>query len=69
VLRLLEREVPAAVVATNEVWVASRRPGEAPGSTFRRIGLDVVAQALEVRLREYGFGERPLADAALEGVA
>ena len=69
VLRVTEDEVPAAVIATSELWVALRRPGEAPGSTFRRVGLDVVASALEVRLREFGFGERPLADDALVGAA
>lgn len=70
VLRLTEAEVPQAVVATTELWVALRRPGEAPGTTFRRAGLDVVAEALEVRLREFGFGERPvLDDDALVGAA
>jgi hypothetical protein len=37
--------------------------------TFRRTGLDVVASALEVRLREFGFGERPLLDDGLVGAA
>jgi sulfite reductase beta subunit-like hemoprotein len=69
VLRLTEDEVPAAVIATTELWVALRRPGETPGSTFRRTGLDVVADALEVRLREFGFGERPLLDEVLVGAA
>jgi sulfite reductase beta subunit-like hemoprotein len=69
VLRLTENEVPAAVVATTELWVALRRPGETPGTTFRRTGLDVVADALETRLREFGFGERPLLDDALAGAA
>ena len=32
VLRLLEEEVPAAVLAATEVWAALRRPGEAAGS-------------------------------------
>jgi sulfite reductase beta subunit-like hemoprotein len=59
VLRLLEREVPAAVVAALELWAALRRPGETPGNTFRRLGLDVVAAALELRLRDAGFGDRP----------
>lgn len=70
VLRLTEHEVPQAVVATAELWVALRRPGETPGATFRRTGLDVVGDALEVRLREFGFGERPVvADDALAGAA
>jgi sulfite reductase beta subunit-like hemoprotein len=70
VLRLTEAEVPQAVIAATELWVALRRPGEAPGATFRRVGLDVVAAALEVRLREFGFGERPvLDDDALVGAA
>jgi sulfite reductase beta subunit-like hemoprotein len=70
VLRLTEDEVPQAVIATVELWVALRRPGETPGATFRRTGLDVVGDALEVRLREFGFGERPVvADDALLGAA
>jgi sulfite reductase beta subunit-like hemoprotein len=69
VLRLLEKEVPAAVLAATEVWVALRRPGEATGVTYRRIGLDVVAAAIELRLRERGFGERPTADTELVGAA
>lgn len=51
VLRLLEEEVPAAVVAATEVWVALRRAGEHPGRTFRRAGLGLVASALALRLR------------------
>ena len=51
VLRLLEEEVPAAVLAATEVWVALRRPGEAAGATYRRAGLDVVGRAIEMRLR------------------
>jgi sulfite reductase beta subunit-like hemoprotein len=62
VLRLTEEEVPAAVVAATEMWVALRHAGEAPGVTYRRVGLDVVGAALEIRLREFGFGERPLLD-------
>ena len=69
VLRLLEEEVPAAVLAATEVWVALRRPGEAAGVTYRRIGLDVVASAIEMRLRDRGFGERPTADTELAGAA
>lgn len=58
VLRLLEDEVPDAVVAVLECWVALRRPGETPGRTFRRVGLDVVASALAQRLRgdEHALG-------------
>jgi sulfite reductase beta subunit-like hemoprotein len=51
VLRLLEEEVPDAVVAAIEVWTVLRRPGEHPGRTFRRVGLDAVAAAIEHRLR------------------
>jgi sulfite reductase beta subunit-like hemoprotein len=51
VVRLREDETPRAVVAVTEVWVALRRPGERPGATFRRVGLDVVATAIEHRLR------------------
>ena len=69
VLRLLEEEVPAAVLAATEVWVALRRPGEAAGVTYRRIGLDVVAAAIELRLRERGFGDRPAAESELAGAA
>ena len=69
VLRLPEAEVPAAVVATCETWAALRRPGEAPGETFRRAGLDMIAAALELRLGAVGFGDRPDADSLLEGVA
>ena len=61
----MEPSVAGDAVACELVLARRRRPGEAPGSTFRRIGLDVVADALEMRLREYGFGERPLADAEL----
>lgn len=59
VLRLLEREVPAAVVAALELWATLRRPGETAGHTYRRLGLDVIAAALELRLRDAGFGDRP----------
>jgi sulfite reductase beta subunit-like hemoprotein len=59
VLRLLEREVPAAVVAALELWATLRRPGETAGQTYRRLGLDVIAAALELRLRDAGFGDRP----------
>ncbi len=69
VLRLLEEEVPAAVLAATEVWVALRRPGEAAGVTYRRIGLDVVAAAIELRLRERGYGDRPAAESELAGAA
>lgn len=69
VLRLLEEEVPAAVLAATEVWVARRRPGEAAGVTYRRIGLDVVAAAIELRLRERGYGDRPAAESELAGAA
>ncbi|HUQ40022.1 MAG TPA: hypothetical protein VM030_07680, partial [Acidimicrobiales bacterium] len=50
VLRMLEAEVPAAVVATLETWVALRRPNESLGSTCRRAGLDVVARTIAARL-------------------
>jgi sulfite reductase beta subunit-like hemoprotein len=69
VLRLLEEEAPAAVLAATEVWVTLRRPGEAAGVTYRRIGLDVVAAAIEMRLRERGFGDRPAAESELAGAA
>jgi sulfite reductase beta subunit-like hemoprotein len=69
VLRLREEEAPAAVIAATEVWVALRRPGEAAGVTYRRAGLDVVAAAVELRLREQGFGDRPSAEATLAGAA
>jgi hypothetical protein len=51
------------------VWVTLRRPGEAVGVTYRRIGLDVVAAAIEMRLRERGFGDRPAAESELAGAA
>jgi len=51
VLRVLDDEVPAAVIAAAEVWLTLRRPGETPGQTFRRVGLGVVASALALRLR------------------
>ncbi|GIU85268.1 MAG: ferredoxin--nitrite reductase [Acidimicrobiales bacterium] len=51
VLRVLEEEAPSAVVAAVETWVALRRTGERPGETFRRVGLDVVASAIAMRLR------------------
>ena len=59
VLRLLDEEVPDAVVATIETWAALRRPGELPGTTFRRAGLDMVGRAIEMRLRAVGRGDRP----------
>lgn len=52
VLRLLDEEVVDAVVAALELWVTLRRPSELAGATFRRIGLDVVASALALRLRD-----------------
>ena len=61
VLRLLDDEVSDAVVATIETWAALRRPGEPPGTTFRRAGLDVVGRAIEMRLRAVGRGDRPSA--------
>jgi sulfite reductase beta subunit-like hemoprotein len=63
VLRLAEDEVPAAVVAVVEIWQAMRRPGESPGRTFRRLGLDTVGQAVVDRVRD-----RRGADARLEPV-
>lgn len=67
VLRLLEAEVPSAVVAVAEVWVAVRRPGETLGRTCRRIGLDVMAEAIIGRLREYaGDAGEPNAEAEVE---
>ena len=55
--------MPAAVVAVVEVWQAMRRPGESPGRTFRRLGLDTVGQAVVDRVRD-----RRGADARLEPV-
>lgn len=52
VLRLLEDEVGDAAVAVMELWQALRRPGERPGVTLRRVGLDVVASAIALRLRD-----------------
>lgn len=52
VLRVLEEEVGDAVVAALELWVTLRRPSELAGATFRRIGLDTVASALALRLRD-----------------
>lgn len=70
VVRLADHEVPAAVLATVETWMALRRPGEHPGATFRRVGLAAVAAALELRLRDVGLGDRPLpADAPAAPVA
>ena len=59
VVRVLEEEAPRGVVAVVEVWAALRRPGEHPGQTFRRVGLDVVASAVALRLRgdEHEVGE------------
>jgi len=51
VLRVLEDDVPAAVEAAAELWVALRRPGERPGQAFRRVGLGTVAAAIDRRLR------------------
>jgi len=51
VLRLLDDEVGDAAVAVMELWQTLRRPGERPGVTFRRVGLDVVASAIALRLR------------------
>jgi len=58
-VRVLEEEAPRGVVAVVEVWAALRRPGEHPGQTFRRVGLDVVASAVALRLRgdEHEVGE------------
>jgi sulfite reductase beta subunit-like hemoprotein len=61
VLRLLDDEVPDAVVAAVETWTALRRPGEPPGATFRRAGLSVIGRAIEMRLRAVGRGDRPTA--------
>lgn len=51
VVRLLEEEVTAGVVAVAELWVALRRPGETPGQTFRRVGVGEIASAVALRLR------------------
>jgi sulfite reductase beta subunit-like hemoprotein len=51
VLKLLEREVPDAVVAVLESWATLRRPSESMASTFRRIGLERIGNALALRLR------------------
>jgi sulfite reductase beta subunit-like hemoprotein len=51
VLRVLEDEVPAAVVAVLETWVALRRSGEPIGATFERAGVHDVASAVAHRLR------------------
>lgn len=51
VLKLAEDEVPTAVTATLEAWAALRRPGEPIGATFRRVGLDRIADAIALRLR------------------
>jgi sulfite reductase beta subunit-like hemoprotein len=61
VLRLAEAEVPAAVVAVVEIWQAMRRPGEPPGRTFRRLGLDALGQAVADRMRATGRPQ-PLLD-------
>lgn len=58
VLRLLDAEVPAAVIAVAEVWSAIRRPGETLGQTSRRIGLDVMGGAVIRRLREIAPADR-----------
>lgn len=54
IMKLVDGEVPDAVVIVAELWVAFRRDGERPGTTFRRLGLDVVARAIKMRLREWG---------------
>jgi sulfite reductase beta subunit-like hemoprotein len=51
VLKLAEREVPTAVVAVLESWVALRRPSETMATTFRRIGLETIGGAIALRLR------------------
>jgi sulfite reductase beta subunit-like hemoprotein len=51
VLKLFEEEVPAAVTAVLEAWVALRRPSEAIAATFRRVGLERVGAAVALRLR------------------
>ena len=51
VLKLLEREVPDAVVVVLETWAALRRPRESMASTFRRIGLERIGEAIALRLR------------------
>jgi sulfite reductase beta subunit-like hemoprotein len=53
VLKLLEREVPAAVTAVFEIWSSMRRPGEPMARTFRRMGLARVGEALAFRLRAH----------------
>ncbi len=51
VVRLREDEAPRAVVVIVELWIALRRPGERPGATFRRVGLDLIGTTIEHRLR------------------
>ena len=66
----VEHEVPAASDrGRRAVGGAATTGRDHRRSTFRRAGLDLVAEAIAVRLREYGFGDRPLADEALAGVA
>jgi sulfite reductase beta subunit-like hemoprotein len=57
VLRLAEAEVPGAVVSVVEIWQAMRRPGEPPGRTFRRLGLQTVGEAVADRMRPATEGE------------
>src|SRR6266540_515176 len=54
VLKLVEEEVPAAVTAVLETWVALRRPAEPIAATFRRLGLERVGAAVALRLRPDG---------------
>lgn len=54
VLKLFEEEVPAAVTAVLETWVALRRPAEPIAATFRRLGLERVGAAVALRLRPDG---------------
>ncbi len=50
-LKLFEDEVPTAVVAVIETWVALRRPAEPMAATFRRVGLACIGTAVALRLR------------------
>lgn len=50
-LKLFEDEVPEAVVAVIESWVALRRPGEPMAATFRRVGLECIGATVALRLR------------------
>ncbi len=51
VVKLAEHEVPTAVEAVLESWAALRRPSEPMATTFARIGLATVGDAIAMRLR------------------